>query len=189
MSKLVYISAASAEMDRVQGLMGQIAVAPNLTNAHDWTKSFSDPRTVVDGRRLGEAELPPRLRREFANEDVHGVLNADYFWLLAPGRQPSALQEMMARTLDGLTDKERAVLDHRFASDIPKPGLPDGPLHQTKGAWFELGVAHTAKMLRGAYPTPIILVSGAERLQSIFTEVADYFFETDQEALDWLRKQ
>lgn len=162
--KLVYISAASAEMNRVQGLMGQIAVAPNLTNAHDWTKSFSDPRTVENGRRLGEAELPPRLRREFTNEDVNGVLNADFFWLLAPGK--------------------------KFDKDALVNALAQSPgLHLTKGAWFELGVAHTAKILRGAYPTPIIIVSGEERFQSIFTEVADYFFETDQEALSWLRNQ
>src|SRR5574342_636551 len=76
-------------------------------------KWFSDPRVFEEGRRLSEAELSPRLRREFSDEDVRGVLNADYFWLLAPGRQPSGLQQMVARTLDGLTDKERAVLDHR----------------------------------------------------------------------------
>lgn len=158
----VYIAAASAEMERAQGMMGQVAICPTLELALDWTQSFNDPRV----KGLTEAEIAPRIRREFVNDDVAGVLSADFLWLLAPGRKP----------------------DEPLLLDGGTPGLRiQGPLHTTKGAWFELGVAHTAKVLRGGYPKPIILVSGEENLQSIFTEVADHLFESDQAALRWLK--
>ena len=56
----------------------------------------------------------------------------------------------------------------------------------TRGAWFELGYARRAYLAKCA---PIILVSGPERFQTIFTECAHRFFETDMDALVWLREQ
>lgn len=161
MKRRVYIAAASAEMERAQGMMGQVAICPTLELALDWTQSFNDPRV----KGLTEAEITPRIRREFVNDDVGGVLSADFFWLLAPGRKPAEFLRL-----------EDAVVNAAARQ-----------LHATKGAWFELGVAHTAKVLRGSYPTPIIIVSGEENLQSIFTEVADHLFESDQAALRWLK--
>lgn len=157
--KKVYISAASQEMARAQAMMGQIAITPTLTNSHDWTKSFDVP---AGQPRLSEAELDPRIRRQFSEADIRGVMRADFFWLLAPGENPRVLGE----ALEGVAGVSR--------------------LFQTKGAWFELGSAEMHRRFRGS---PIIIVSGAERLQSIFTEVADFFFETDRLALDWLKSQ
>jgi len=54
----------------------------------------------------------------------------------------------------------------------------------TKGAWFELGFARRAFL---AKHSPIIIVSGPERFQTIFTECAHRFFTSDADALEWLR--
>lgn len=66
--------------------------------------------------------------------------------------------------------------------------LAPAPEHATKGAWAELGGATVAGMLLGG-PAPRIVVSGKDRFQSVFTEAAHEFFETDADALEWLRGQ
>ena len=57
------------------------------------------------------------------------------------------------------------------------------------GSWVELGAAQSARQLRvalGFGPSPIIFVSGPKNKRTIFTELADKLFETDEEALAYI---
>lgn len=75
-----------------------------------------------------------------------------------------------------------------FLAPGRRPALNEAvaSLYATKGAWGELVAAYIYERLHGK---PLILVSGAERYQSIFTECAHYFFERDIDALEWLRAE
>lgn len=61
---------------------------------------------------------------------------------------------------------------------------PDKP---TKGAWFELGVAHLAAMSH-LWGHQTIVISGEHRFCSIFTECAHEFFEYDIDAIRWMEQ-
>lgn len=58
------------------------------------------------------------------------------------------------------------------------------------GSWVELGAAIAGRALADGMdrrPYPLIIVSGPECRRTIFTELADRLFETDDEALAYVR--
>lgn len=58
------------------------------------------------------------------------------------------------------------------------------------GAWVELGFALALRDERQQdVSSPVIIVSGCMNKRSIFTELADRLFDTDEEALQWLVDQ
>ncbi|HXB28094.1 MAG TPA: hypothetical protein VNV25_25415 [Gemmatimonadaceae bacterium] len=91
-----------------------------------------------------------------------------------------------------LTDADRrkyaqADLDGVLAADIV--WLLAANDRGACGSWVELGAALVARQMRAGEdggPWPLIVVSGPKCKWTIFTELADRLFETDEEALAYV---
>lgn len=136
----VYVAGAWVEQRFRAKPMIAACQARAIQITHDWTAAEG----AIHGS--SDADLTHVQRRQFAEEDLKGIRDADVLWLLAPETKGSC------------------------------------------GAWVELGYALA---LRESNPFvvdghPRIIVSGLMNKRSIFTELADRLFDTDEEALQWL---
>lgn len=86
-----YLSGASAEVALCQSWIRKLE-AKGHECTHDWTAS------VIANTGKPDAELSDKERSDFAYADLHGVENADVFWLLVPpvGRSAGAWVELGA---------------------------------------------------------------------------------------------
>jgi hypothetical protein len=109
------------------------------------------PCNAFNGIGVGsDSALTPKQRKQFALDDLQGVLTADVVWLLAANSQGAS------------------------------------------GSWVELGAALAAIFVRasmknitgGELPPPKIVVSGPKWQRTIFTELANKTFSSDEEALE-----
>lgn len=140
----VYVAGASAELDRVRGVMDFIREQPRLELARDWVADVERER--IEGGRT-DSDLAPDERKLFAGADLGAVAESDIFWLLSP----------MKGTY-------------------------------TTGAWVELGAALVTGHMRQALglSKTVVLISGQTAGQHLFSSLADYCFDLDFEARDWL---
>jgi hypothetical protein len=117
------------------------------------------PCSAFNGIGVGsDSALTPKQRKQFALDDLQGVLTADVVWLLAANSQGAS------------------------------------------GSWVELGAALALRSLRTTMaaamknitrgelsPPPKIIVSGPKWQRTIFTELADKTFSSDDEALECVK--
>jgi len=182
----VYIAGAFVEQHfRARPMMAKLREA-GITISHDWTQAEGDVCSCGHGRdrhgkkgtrwetqceqmmptgHVGDVEpcpcpafngigagsdaaLTPEQRKQFALDDLKGVLTADVMWLLAANDKGAC------------------------------------------GSWVELGAALAAREYQRVYekgPNVKIVVSGAKWNRTIFTELADQTFVSDEEALNYVR--
>lgn len=81
MTLRVYVIGASAEIDRVEGVIAKLREAGGIEITHDWTE---DVRAARAAGHATDAALSDREARCYAMNDVEGVEAAQVVLLLAP---------------------------------------------------------------------------------------------------------
>jgi hypothetical protein len=169
MEKSIYVAGASAQIELIELYMDKLRVA-------GWTITFD---WAVKVREVGNASPDdPKIRREAALADLEGVLAARVMWLV----QPDATSTSTGAWVELGSAITKRVLMEKLATIFP---LQLGPLRKREEGYVISQFEKTAKL---AGIGPVTVVASGSSMKCIFSDLADYRFQSHDDALDFIVK-
>jgi hypothetical protein len=181
----IYIAGAWVEQHRrARPMIAKVREA-GIVVTHDWTVAEGDVCSCNHHRQRHAPYAGHDVDAAFRNPTACADCGCETFNGIGPGSDSAPLTPEQRRTY------AQADLDGVLSADVV--WLLAANDKGACGSWVEIGAAIVARDLAarsGRFVAkscpPMVIVSGAKNRRTIFTELADRLFDTDEHALQYI---